>query len=342
MADDRTLRVGLLGAGFMGRKHGQNLLEVPGVEIAGVCAQTVESARRLAEELKAGLATTDFGELLEAGLDAMYVCLPPDAHSGEVEAAADRGVHLFLEKPLALTIERAASMVEAIASAGVVSQVGYHQRFGSAVRLLKSMIADGSAGAPTLFQARYFANARHKDWWRDVTRSGGQVFEQAIHQYDLALHLLGEPAIVTGFIDNLCHRDQPDYTVDDTSVSAIRFRSGALASIVGSNCAIPTQWIGDCRVVCQNVTVEFTDPNDAVFTFSEGRPAEEYFRTGQVPQSRHHVEPVDVYLEETRNFIAAIRGQAPALAPADEGLTGVRLVAAVLQSAYANGQPIRL
>jgi predicted dehydrogenase len=339
-----TLRIGILGAGLMARTHTQRLLKVGGVSVDAVCGISLDEAQAFSKQNTEGAAVpyADFGAMIsERKLNAVYVALPPFAHNGQVEAAARAGLHLFMEKPLALSVERARSMVRAIEKAGVISQIGYHMRFGSAVRRLKQMIEDGSAGEPTLFEGIYLCNALHGPWWRDVSRSGGQVLEQAIHLYDMAMYLLGEPRTVCGMADNLGHTKVPGYTVEDTSASVIRFASGAIASISASNCAVPTQWRGPFRVVCEKVTVEFADPNEAVFT-ATGRTSEDCWRTGKMPQPEPVNEQVDMYLAETERFLATVRGQAQPIAPARQGLLGVQLVTSMLESARSKGQPVSI
>ncbi len=339
------IRVGILGAGGLGRTQGQRGAQQRGAEVAAICSRTLASAEALSEELTGGsaMATDDVDWLLAEGkLDALYVCLPPAAHAGEVEKAARKGIHLMLEKPLALTVRRASSMVRAIRQAGVISHVGYHMRFAAPVRKLAGWIADGSAGTPVLFQGRFFCNALHGQWWRDVEQSGGQVFEQAIHIYDMAMHLLGRPERVCGFAANLTHGDVPGYTVDDNSVSILRFQSGAMATIAASNSAEPMDWKGDFRVVCRNVTAEFDGLDRATFAWSGGEPAERFWQTGRTLGRQAVDKPTDCYLEQTREFLRAISGKRASLAPAEEGLLGVKMVAGVLRSSSGNGKAVSL
>jgi predicted dehydrogenase len=339
------IRVGILGAGSMGRTHGQRVAEQRGAEVVAICSRTLASAEALSEELTGGAATAtdDFDRMLADGkLDALYVCLPPAAHAGEVEKAARQGIHLMLEKPLALTVRRASSMARAIRQAGVISHVGYHMRFAAPVRKLAGWIADGSAGTPVLFQGRFFCNALHGEWWRDVEQSGGQVFEQAIHVYDMAMHLLGRPERVCGFAANLTHTDVTDYTVDDNSVSILRFESGAMATIAASNSAEPMAWKGDFRVVCRNVSVEFEGLDRATFAWSGGEPAERFWQTGRDLRRRTIDKPTDCYLEQTREFLRAIAGKPSSLASVEEGLAGVKMVAGVLRSSAGNGKAVSL
>jgi myo-inositol 2-dehydrogenase / D-chiro-inositol 1-dehydrogenase len=330
------LRIGFLGAGGMSRRHSGNLETLRGVEVVSFCDQcSKKDAAATSEQITGGRAVAydDFDAMLnEQALDALYVCIPPGAHDGQVEKAARHGIHLFQEKPTAIDAKRAASQTRAIEKAGVIGAVGYMCRQGHAVRKLKGMIEDGSAGRPTLFTGRFFCNSEHNPWWRNVDVSGGQVLEQAIHTYDIAIHLLGQPEVATGFADNLCHTKMKDYTVEDTSVSAIRFANGAMASIVASNCAIPWEWTYDFRVVCEKVTVLFSSPNDAVFVYTEGGKA----------RRRKVSKDVDILMAESKNFVAALKGKAEVAATSRDGLTGVKLTSAVLKSAAANGRPVRI
>jgi predicted dehydrogenase len=315
----------------MGGLHGRNLAGRRDVKVEAICS--LEGAQALSDRLTGGKAPvfTDFDAMLKAvELDVLYVCLPPGQHSGQEEKAARRGIHIFMEKPIAIEPRRAASIVRAIEKAGVVSQVGYMSRFGPAVKKLKKMIDDGSAGCPTLFQARYFCNALHSPWWRDVEQSGGQVLEQVIHTYDAALHLFGDVKTVSGLAENLCHTDVDGYTVEDTSAALLRFANGALGSIVGSNCAVPMEWTSEWRVVCENVTVLFKSPNEAEFVRTKGGKAKRVA----------HAKEADIYLEETRNFLAAVRGTQTAMSPVRDGLKGVKVTSAVLRSAAQGGKPV--
>jgi predicted dehydrogenase len=326
-----ALKAGILGAGYMGGLHGRNLAGLRGVTIEAICS--LEGAQALSDRLTGGKAAvfTDFDAMLKAAdLDVLYVCLPPGAHSGQVEKAARRGIHVFMEKPIAIEPRRAASIVRAIEKAGVVSQVGYMSRFGTAVKKLKKMIDDGAAGRPTLFQARYFCNALHSPWWRHIEQSGGQVLEQVIHTYDAALHLFGDVKSVCGMAENLCHTNVDGYNVEDTSAALLRFANGALGSIVGSNCAVPMEWTSEWRVVCENVTVLFKSPNEAEFIHTKGSKAKRV----------EEAKGADIYLEETKNFLAAVRGTQKTMSPAREGLRGVKLTSAVLRSAAQGGKPV--
>ncbi len=328
-----ALRIGILGAGHMGAVHAQSLAAVPRARIVAVCSQPLETAEALSHTINGSRPFADFDEMLAASrLDALYICLPPFAHAGQFEMAAAQGVHVFIEKPIALAVRRAQSMSAAARRARIVTQVGYHMRFGKAVRALKRMIDDGTAGMPTLFDGRYECNALHASWWRDRARSGGQVFEQVIHLYDLALYLLGTPRIVAGFTTNLCHRKVHGYTAEDTSVGMIRFASGALGTIAGTNCAVPQQWNATFTVVCEKLTAHFRNHNDATIIFTAGK------RRRQIEVAAD----VDAYVEEDKAFVDSVLTRGPGTATIDEGLCGLRMVAGVVASSRRGGAPVRI
>lgn len=268
------LRVGILGCGSFAHRHAQIIAALPDeAELVAFCDRNDWKARAYAEEYTAGRAPvfTDHVTLLDqAALDVLIVALPPYGHTDEVEQAAARGVHLLMEKPIALASEQGWRMVEAAEQAGIRTQVGFMFRFGAAVEHMKALLESGAAGRPGLMSARYFCNALHADWWRTREKSGGQLVEQAIHMFDLLRYLFGDATSVYSRQENLFHGDVPGYTAEDTSATIVSFRNGALGVVYATNGAIPGKWINDYRVVAQNVTAEFASANQATFTFTAG------------------------------------------------------------------------
>jgi predicted dehydrogenase len=220
----------------------------------------------------------------------------------------------------------------------VISQVGHHGRFRKSVLRLKELAADGKAGKPTLFEGRFWCNFPGGAWWREKSRSGGQIYEQVIHLYDLALHLLGTPERATGFIANICHKEQADYTIDDTSIGTIRFSNGSMATITGSNCAIPDHFIFDFRVIFEKAVLDYRSTGDWRITDEST-----LFLTSESPLVREDFkEDGDPYKAETGDFLNAIRTRGTTLTPARQGLETIRLVTAVMKSAASNGKPVKI
>lgn len=272
------LRTAILGCGGIARRHAQalNTLE-DDFEIVACCNPTTTKAVEFSEQYTGGRARIFAGhrEMFDdVRLDVVVICLPPYAHSDEVELAAARGIHVLIEKPIALSSEHGWRMVKAAEKAGIKTQVGFMYRFGEAVERFKALVDSAAIGPVGLMTARYFCNALHAPWWRVREKSGGQLVEQAIHMIDLMRYLVGEPATVYSRQANLFHRDVPDYTVEDVSATIFGFPSGALGVIYATNGAIPDRWIHDFRLVSQGLTAEFADANHGTFhyTATPGHP----------------------------------------------------------------------
>lgn len=329
---NQKVKVAMLGMGGMGCCHADQLLKMDDVEIVALCS-TSDNAQKYDESRNVNIPVYhDFDRMLEeTAIDALYVNIPPYAHCGQIEKAAAKKIAVFTEKPLALTVERSESIARAIEESGVKSMMGYHMRFGGAVEHVKKLMDAGLTGRPTLYSASYECNSLHTPWWIRREKCGGQIFEQIIHLYDMAYYLMGEVDCVSGFVANLCHADVENYTVEDTSSVTLRFRSGALGSITGSNCAIPDRWVGGFKVVFQNCVAEFADYDNVKLTWTNGEVREEnlHFDT-------------DVRWAENRYFIDMLKGDEPEFAPICEGLTGVRIVDGAVRSSEADGMPVCL
>jgi predicted dehydrogenase len=259
----------------------------------------------------------------KASLDLVVTCLPPFAHTDEIELAAQHGVHVLMEKPVALSSEHAWRMVEAAENARIKTQVGFVFRFGAAIEQLKELIRSGETGSVGLMSARYFCNSLHAPWWRDRDKSGGQLVEQVIHMVDLMRFLMGTPASVYSRQENLFHREVPDYTIEDVSATVFGFQGGAIGVIYATNAAIPGKWINDYRLVSQKLTAEFTDANNALFHFTAETPV----RTETVSSEKN------VYLAELQDLLTAIRTDGPTRTPLREGAESLDLALAATRSA---------
>ncbi|MDI7276432.1 MAG: Gfo/Idh/MocA family oxidoreductase [Anaerolineae bacterium] len=323
----KPLRTAIVGCGHFARKqHAERLAALTEqVRLVGFCDQEVGNAIAFNQQFAGGRGATyeDCRRMFEElGLDLVYICLPPFAHGDEVELACRYGVHFLIEKPIALTLELAAGMVEAVRKSGVKSQVGFMWRHGEAALWLKQQMH--AAGAERAFiSGSYFCNALHRWWWRDRSKSGGQLVEQVIHLLDLTRFYLGEAVSVYSAQDNLFHRQVADYTAEDASATVIRFAAGGLAVLAASNGAIPNRWESQVRVCLPGITADLTDPNHGVF----------HHTSGQYQASTTVAAEKDVYLAETLDLLAAIREDRPAAVPIEEGFRSLRLALAAARSA---------
>jgi myo-inositol 2-dehydrogenase/D-chiro-inositol 1-dehydrogenase len=224
-----TVRIGFFGVGGIAQHHLNHLKEIPEAQIAALCDINEERVKTTAAAFGA-VAYTDSAKMLaETKLDALYVCVPPHAH-GDIEIrAAQKGLHLFVEKPVNLYIDQARKAADAIRKAGVMSQVGYSLRYlGSAMRL-KEFLKDKEVGSAHCFR---WGGLPGVPWWRRYDQGGGQLVEMTTHQVDLLRWVMGEvEAVSASYSFKRIFKDQPEVTVPDSQAVLLHFKSGASATI---------------------------------------------------------------------------------------------------------------
>lgn len=315
-----TLRVGLLGTGGIGARLADAVSKVDGMELVACCGR---DAARTSEFARANSAVdyTDLDIMLaRERLDLLVVALPPFAHDGQVEAAARAGVHLLVEKPIALDVQRAASMIEA--TKDVIAACGFMYRFGGAVERWDALREAGKTGRIAHFSGSFHCNALHADWWRDRHKSGGQMVEQLIHIVDLARCNLGMPRSVFASATRFAHADVPSYTAEDISAMILTYDSGAIATLHASNLAIPGRWAKSWQIVAEDMTGQFSDFNTAEFT-----------DTAAASSSEKIASDIDPFVAQLADIQGAILNGRPPRVSLQDGADSLRIVLAARQSA---------
>ncbi len=309
-------RIGVVGAGYIGGRHVESLTAQDGVQVVGIADPQAERARRLAARVGA-TAYPGWEQLLGAEeLDALYVCVPPHGHGAVEEAAIDRGLPLFVEKPLAADLATAERLATRTADAGLLTSVGYHWRYLDTVDRARELLA----GAPArMVRAAWLDKAPRVDWWSRQDQSGGQTVEQATHLFDVARVLVGD---ATG--GSALGSRSPDGPGDilDVCTAALRFESGAVGSFSNS-CLLPRGFRIGVELVAPGLGLWLTE-HELVVSDRDGE------RT-----VHRQVDPIEA---EDRAFVAAVRGEGDDVrAPYAEALRTHRLVTAVAAAAAGDG-----
>ena len=223
------IAVGIVGCGRMGGERARRLLQL-GVAVTVLVDESLERANLLAAQIPGAVVARSIDEVDLAGLAALFICTPPGARRDAVAAAARHRIALFVEKPIATTIEDATWMRDAIENAGIPSAVGYMNRYRGGVARARSFAAESDVLGIT---AQWTCKPYAVSWWREPTLSGGPVNEQATHLVDLCRYLGGE-------IDDV---EATSVRRDDTIAALLKFRSGALGTLFYS-CSAPVKSIG--------------------------------------------------------------------------------------------------
>jgi len=320
----QKLRVGFIGCGGIAQAHAERLATYGDVELVAFSDVVVDRAKWFASRY-GGRAYGSWREMLDRErLDAVFICIPPFAHEDEVMVAAEKGVHIYIEKPIALDLKLASEMVRAVERAGVKSQVGYQNRFSLGAEVAKRMIEEGRVGDVGLVVGRYWCRSIRRDWWIDRSKSGGQVVEQATHLYDLLRWLCGPVERVYAEMDRIFYRGEPGMTIEDVSAATLRFRSGAIGVVTATIGAVSHYWWFGWTIVGSSAMLESEEPNSLRVYYSAAEPlrVEEYREVGR-----------DTIRLAQRDFIDAIKHDRETRTPIREGAETLKLTLAVVKSA---------
>ncbi len=234
--------VAIIGPGKVAHTHARAVQAIPQAKLVAVGGRDMARTQAFADEYQAR-AYTDLQALLDApGVQAVILTTPHPAHAEAAIMAAQAGVHVLVEKPMATTVADCNRMVAAAAAGGVWLGVISQRRWYEPVQRLHAAMQAGKIGKPILGLVtvlgwrgpEYYA----MDAWRGKwdAEGGGVLVNQTSHQLDLIQWLMGPVDELFGYWANLSH---PYIEVEDTAVVGLRFRSGALGNIVVSNSQNP-------------------------------------------------------------------------------------------------------
>ncbi|MFO0805300.1 MAG: Gfo/Idh/MocA family oxidoreductase [Gemmataceae bacterium] len=229
------LRIGLVGCGKVGGIHAAALQSIPEAKFVAACDANADRAAAFAAKYGAA-PFTDLPAMLKH-VDAVIIGTPHPLHAEPAILAAQAGVHVLVEKPMAATLADCDAMLAAAKRSGVTLGVISQRRFFEPVQRMKAAIDAGKIGMPALGVFIMYSwrepSYYHSDPWRGKwdTEGGGVLVNQSPHQLDILLWLLGPVAEVSGTWANVNH---PNVEVDDTAVATLRFKNGGLGSIITS------------------------------------------------------------------------------------------------------------
>jgi UDP-N-acetyl-2-amino-2-deoxyglucuronate dehydrogenase len=235
------VRIGILGSGNISDTHARAAAAIPGVEIAAVFGRTREKAQPLAER-SGGVPYDDLDRFLgHRPMDVVAIGTPSGLHAEHGIAAARRGLHVLVEKPIDIATDRADALIEAAERAGVKLGVFFQDRLKPAVVRIKRLIDAGRLGTPVLASGHvkwyrppaYYGGSR----WRGTRAldGGGALMNQGVHTVDVLLHLFGPVQRVCARVATRVHAIE----VEDTAVATLEFASGALGIIEAATSIYP-------------------------------------------------------------------------------------------------------
>ena len=331
-----VLKIGLIGAGRIGRLHAQHLgHHIRQADLSVIADIDVDSARRCAEHVGVGQVTADFQEVVDhPDIQAVVICSSTDTHARIIESAAKAGKHIFCEKPIdhdLKTIDRALS---AVAQAGVLLQIGFNRRFDASFRRVKEAVSSGEIGEPHLLHI--ISRDPEPPPIEYIKRSGGLFLDMTIHDLDMARYLLDgdvEEIYATGGV-------RVDPAIGragdlDTALLVLRFTSGVVGTIDNSRRAV---YGYDQRAEVfgsgGSVRTENHFPNAVTICNAQAVRRD-------LPLNFFLERYMDSYLEEMTQFVHAVLAGKPSPVDGREGRIPIVMALAARKS-YEENRPVRL
>jgi len=356
---ERIFKISIAGCGKVAHLHAKAIQNIRNAKLAGVWSRTPESAREFASQYK----TRPYGDInrmvIENETDLVIVCTPHPFHRQPATEAAGAGANVLVEKPLAADLQDCDAIINACkvryGKLGVVSQ----RRWYPPVRRVKEAIDSGKIGKPVLATVTmlgwrdkaYYDSDAWRGTWKE--EGGGVLVNQAPHQLDILLWLMGDVDEVYGIWRNLNH---PYIEVDDTAVAIVKFKSGAIGNILVSNSQKPgihgkvhvhgengasvgVQTDGGAMFIAGMTGVAEPPVNDLWTIPGEEKMLKKWIQ--EDTETFNSCDPTVFYMQcQIEDFIDAIRNNREPYVSGEAGRKTVELFSAIYRSTRDNA-PVR-
>jgi predicted dehydrogenase len=325
------------------RAYAQN----PLVELVGICDLDEERARRVAEKYAIPKVFSDVDRLLDEGLDGISIATPDNAHTAIVLKAAAKGVHILVEKPLAITVEECAAMLAAALTAGVFLMVDWHNRWNPAIYSAWRDIQTGELGEVRYIYYRLsdtvYVPLKMLPW----ADQSSVMWFLGSHALDSVCWLVGKKPMRV-----YCQKRQqvlPDLGVNtpDLYVTMLEFEGGALA-VIENTWILPQQSPSlidhKVEILGSRGAINLDLTHHGVFAkyspeTAAGFPNPSFPDLFVTPEVYH--KQMGFAVESMHHFVECIRDHVQPLASGADGLRNTRLILAAEQSAMS-GLPVDL
>ncbi len=375
----KTLRVGMIGHGFMGKAHSNAWRQAPyffplkaKIELHTICGRNSAAVQAARAQLGWQYATTNWQEVVDSPLiEIIDIVTPNDSHAEIAVAAARAGKHVLCEKPLALNVKQAESMLAAVQKAKVMNMVCHNYRRVPAITQARKMLAEGVLGQIHHFHARYA-----QDWLVDPEApmrwkvqkeicGTGSLGDIAVHVIDLARYLVGEFKDVCGLMETFVkerpmppeHGTNPSaaakmppkrikVNVDDAALVFGRFENGALANIEATRYAAGrrNQMAFEVNGSKGSICFDLEDMNRLKFYEANNLPDRQGFRdilvlqpgahpyVGQWWRPGHAIGYEHTFVHTIADFVNACADHKPIHPSFEDGVKSQRVLQAVEDS----------
>lgn len=331
------VRIGLLGAGRIGKLHGTNLMNsVPGAEVVMVADPFMnEGMEAWARSIGITNCTNDPDEVFASpDVDAVFICSSTDTHADFIIKAARAGKDIFCEKPIHYDIKQIKEALAVVEETGVKLQIGFVRRFDHNHKAVRDVAVSGDLGK--IYVVKVTSRDPEGPPMSYVAVSGGIFNDMMIHDFDMVRYLSGsEVTEVSAIGAVLTDPDYAKYDDVDTAIVTLKFANGAIGVI--DNCrTAPYGYDQRVEVHCEKGCVQDRNDleNEAYISRSDGvvsaKPTWFFLE-------RYN----DAFIAEERDFIKCVQEDLPVPVTGFDGLQPVRIAAAAKKS-LKEGRPVKM
>ena len=225
----QEVKAAFIGAGGNAQGHMQRFADAEGTRIVAICDINEALATEIGAKFGAPGYVDHRAMLDEIDADCVYVSIPPFAHTDAEILAARKGCAVFVEKPVCLDMDKGLEVLEAIESAGVLSCVGFQLRLLDPVNRAKQWLADRTVA---MVSSHRWGGLPGAPWWRVMSRSGGQLVEQTVHQVDAIRYVTGDDVVeVYAHYALRTMGDVENLDIPDAQAVLFKFKSGMLGTL---------------------------------------------------------------------------------------------------------------
>lgn len=235
----KKVKLGIIGAGRIGRVHIDNISSrIPSAEILAVADSFVEAAVKAAMEYNIKIVTDNYREIINNHeVEAVLICSPTNTHAQYIIEAAERGKHIFCEKPLDLSTDTISKVLDTVEKAEVKLMVGFNRRFDPNFAKVRQMVRDGKIGKPHILKIT--SRDPEPPPAEYVNVSGGIFLDMTIHDFDMARFVMeAEVSEVYAKANVLIDNSIKEAGDVDTAITTLLFENGAIGTIDNSRKAV--------------------------------------------------------------------------------------------------------
>ena len=235
----KRIRIGLIGAGRIGKLHGENLAHaVPEAELCAIADPFMTAEiRDWATDLGVEKCYDDPERIFsDASIDAVFICSSTKTHADYIKRAAQSGKHVFCEKPIDTDIAKIEEALEAVRQAGIKLQVGFVRRFDHNHKMVRDTVSSGRLGKPHVIKV--CSRDPEGPPMSYIAVSGGIFMDMMIHDFDMVRYLSGSEVTEVSAFGAVC--TDPGYAKYgdvDTAICMLKFANGAIGVIDNSRAA---------------------------------------------------------------------------------------------------------